>query len=473
MQSTPSFWRKTIVTGALVASVFSMGIEGIGATNAAPAGVSARGLIKTVAGTGRNGYTGTGKPATGARISWPYSVSADIGGNVFVCEGDNQVIRRIDLIPGILRLIAGTHEEGFAGDGGPATSAQFSFPSCVVVDSRRHVWIADSGNMRVRRIDASTGFVRTVAGKAGRGFSGDGGPATQALLDVPNTIAVDANGNLFISDANNNRVRRVDARSGIIDTVLGTGEPGYNGDGADARETQIGLVNGLALDAAGNLYFSDASNNRVRRVDAQTKIVTTVAGTGEPGFAGDGGSALEARLRYPAGLALDVDGSILIADRFNNRIRRVDGETGIITTLAGTGVEGYTGDGGPATDAQLNEPSAISLDPAGVLYIADTGNFAVRAVPGVGAAGKGIQTPVIDGVTYEKPTLTIMGANLFAMPGVVVRINGRNVVPKVGLLDPTNLKITVGPKQSRLVPGDNEVVVTVGGIDSNTFVMQR
>jgi trimeric autotransporter adhesin len=475
MQSTPTVWRTRLATAALAASVALMGTEGIAATGPtqSTAARSAPGIITTVAGTGRKGYTGNGKPASGARIAWPSSVATDVGGNVFLCEPDNCVIRRVDLVPGTMRLIAGSKQEGFAGDGGMATEARLSFPGSVFVDSRRHVWMSDSGNMRIRKVDASTGAIQTVAGKQGRGFTGDGGPATSALLDTPGAITVDAAGNLYFYDTNNHRIRSVKAATGVIDTLVGTGETGYNGEGGDARDTQIGHVGGLALDAAGNLYFSDASNSRIRRVDAETNVVTTVAGTGEPGFEGDGGPATEAQLQYPAGVVVDVDGSVIFADRYNNRIRRVDGDSGIITTVAGLGLPGYAGDGGPALHALLDKPNGVALDQAGVLYIADTSNHAIRAVPGIGAASREIQTPVITDATYEKPLLTITGSHLFAMPGVVVRINGRNVKPRVGLLDASQLRITVGPKQAHLVPGDNEVVVVVGGIESNTFVLRR
>jgi len=474
MRSITRMRRTRIAIYGLAIAVALAGIDRLGTTRVEAAGpATARGMITTIAGTGIRGYSGNGKPAERARVAWPSSVATDIGGNVFVCEPDNQVVRRVDLVPETMRLIAGSHAEGYSGDGFAATNARLSFPGAVFVDSRRHVWISDSGNMRIRKVDAGTGDIRTVAGKSGRGFSGDGGPATSAFLDTPGALTVDDEGNLYFFDTNNNRIRRVDGRTGVIYTVVGTGEAGFNGDGGAARETQIRGVGGLALDEAGNLYFSDSGNDRVRRVDADTDIVTTVAGTGEGGFDGDGGLAIEAQLQNPQGIALDVDGSILVADRGNNRVRRVDAETGVITTVAGNGERGYSGDGGPAVDARLNEPNAVALDGAGVLYIADTLNHAIRAVPGIGAASEGIPRPVVTGASYEKPTLAIEGTGLFAFPGTVVRVNGRAILPRRATLGAERLDVEVGPKQLRLVPGDNEIVVVVAGVASEPYVLRK
>ena len=227
--------------------------------------------------------------------------------------------------------------------------------------------------------------IRTVAGTGAEGYTGDGGPATAATL-APAHVALDAAGNLYIADPLHLRVRRVDAATGLITTVAGTGAEGYTGDGGPATAATLGIgwddadvFISVALDAAGNLYIADPGNHVVRRVDAATGSITTVAGTGAEGYSGDGGPATAATL-IPAHVALDAAGNLYIADPFHLRVRRVDAATGLITTVAGTGAEGYAGDGGPATDAALAYPTDVALDAAGNLYIADPGNLRVRRV---------------------------------------------------------------------------------------------
>ena len=217
----------------------------------------------------------------------------------------------------------------------------------MAVDASGNLYIADTGNNRIRKVSA-TGIITTVAGNGSAGYSGDGGPATSAQLDGPEGVAVDGSGNLYIADTCNNRIRKVSA-TGIITTVAGNGSAGYSGDGGPATSAQLSLPAGVAVDGSGNLYIADSGNNRIRKVSA-TGIITTVAGNGSPGYSGDGGPATSAQLNQPAGVAVDASGNLYIADSSNNRIRKVSA-TGIITTVAGNGFDGYSGDGGPATSA--------------------------------------------------------------------------------------------------------------------------
>ena len=250
----------------------------------------------------------------------------------------------------------------------------------MAVDGAGNLYIADQYNNRIRRVD-STGTITTIAGTEERGFGGDGGPATQAPLFLPTGVAVDGEGNLYIADQYNHRIRRVDS-TGTITTIAGTGERRFGGDGGPAIRAQLDAPSGVAVDGAGNLYIADASNHRIRKVDS-IGTITTIAGTGEQGFGGNGGSASQAHLFFPTGVAVDGAGNLYIADVGNHRIRKVD-STGTITTFAGTGERGFGGPGGPAVQAQLDAPSGVAVDEAGNLYIADQYNHRIRRVDSTG-----------------------------------------------------------------------------------------
>ena len=337
------------------------------------------GVISTVAGDGNQGSTGDGGLATSASFSFPAGVVLDASNNLFIADQGNQRIRRVDAVSSIITTVAGDGSQGLSGDGGPATSAGLSFPADVVVlDISNDLFIADQGNQRIRRVDAVTGIITTVGVT-----TGDGGPATDAFLGDPTAAALDGAGNLFISDTGNDRIRRVDSVSGIITTVAGNGVEGFGGDGGPATSASLANPGGIALDTAGNLYFSDPGNQRIRRVDAVSGIITTVVGDGNQGFTGDGGPATSATLSFPGGVALDSGGNLFIADQGNHVIRRVDAVTGIITTVAGDGTQGFTGDGGPATSATLSFPFDVTVDSSDNLFIADQFNHRIRRVDAV------------------------------------------------------------------------------------------
>ncbi len=338
------------------------------------------GIITTVAGTGAQGYGGDGGPAVGAPLNFPTGVAADTAGNLFIADAGNNRVRRVDAATGVITTVAGTGESDHNGDGIPATAANLGNPIGVAVDAAGNLFIADYGNNRVRRVDTATGFITTVAGTGIGGYGGDGGPAAGASLLSPAAVAVDAVGNLFIADQGNYRVRRVDAVTGVITTVAGSDVQGYGGDGGPATDAALITPTGVAVDAAGNLFIADSYNSRVRRVDAVTGVITTVAGTSGAGFGGDGGPAAAAPLAYPAAVAVDAAGNLFITDSGNGRVRRVDAVTGLISSVAGDGTFAYGGDGGPAAGASLNLPTGAAVDAGGNLFIADYGNNRVRKV---------------------------------------------------------------------------------------------
>jgi sugar lactone lactonase YvrE len=334
-------------------------------------------IITTVAGNGLTGYSGAVLPATNTSLNNPYAVALDAVGNFYIADTDNESIRKVTP-NGILTTVAGNGATGYFGDSGPATNASLNYPFGVALDAVGNLYIADLGNGRIRKVGAN-GIITTVAGNGDQGYSGDGGPATNASLFSPGGVAFDGVGNLYIADVDNQRVRKVDT-NGNITTVAGTGALGYYGDGGPATNADLDYPSGLALDAAGNLYIGDPGNERIRKVGTNG-IITTVAGTGASGYYGDGGPVTNADLDYPSGLALDAVGYLYIADVYNQRTRRVD-TNGITTTVAGTGTgaPGYYGDGGPPTSASLNYPFGVALDAAGNLYIADTYNQRIRKV---------------------------------------------------------------------------------------------
>jgi sugar lactone lactonase YvrE len=371
--------------------------------------VLATGTITTVAGTGVPGFSGDGGPATGGQLNVPFGVAVDDEGNLFLADMGNHRIRTVVLAAGSITTLAGTGTLGFSGDGGPASAAQFNTAVAVAVDPAGNLFVADRGNHRIRRIDRS-GIITTVAGTGSAGFSGDGGPASAAQFNTAVAVAVDPAGNLFVADRGNHRIRRID-RSGIITTVAGTGTRGSSGDAGPATSAHLDGPAGLAVDAAGNLFIADQDNHRVRKVVLETGIITTVAGTGSAGFSGDGGPAVAARLNGPAGLAVDVTGNLFITDQDNHRVRKVVLETGIITTVAGTGSVGFSGDSGPASSAQLNGPVSIAVDSSGDLFIADRGNHRIRWVAfGLDPVITGLS--VASGAQGTTLTTAISGTNL-------------------------------------------------------------
>lgn len=425
--------------------------------------------ILKVAG-GDRGFSGDGGPAEQAKLKNPTAVVVDSRGVLYIADRDNHRIRRVDPLTRTITTLAGNGKQGFAGDGGPAEQASLAFPSSLALDSAGNLFIADTQNNRIRRVDAVSSIITTVAGNGIANFEGDGGPATQAGLDGPQGVAVDRQGNIYIADtgrfdmAGTNRVRRVDAQ-GVITTVAGSGAFGSEGDGGPATNASLTLPRGVASSLSGDFFIADTDNNRVRRVDTQG-VITTVAGTGLLGYTGDGVAAVTSALGSPISLVVDAAGNLFIADRDNNRVRRVDTQ-GVITTVAGNGRPGSQGDLGPAAAASLNSPYGVALDEAGNLFIADSANNRVRMVL---AATSHSDSPRILEALYKNNRLTISGSG-FGFAGAAVSINGRDITTRVTGQSGVEIVLKGNRKKLGLAPG-SEIIVTCNGASSNTFIFK-
>jgi sugar lactone lactonase YvrE len=331
--------------------------------------------ITTFAGTGAPAYSGDTGPATAAALNMPQGVTVDGPNGVYIADAENHRVRLV-APDGTIRTVAGIGTPGATGDNGQATAAQLFSPASIAMDGSGGFYIADTGNHRIRRVFAN-GIIVTVAGTGTPGFSGDGGFATAAQLNFPSGLAADAAGNLYISEYGNHRIRKLDG-AGLISTIAGTGVAGFNGDNQPATTAQLNSPRGLSLDTAGNLLVADFNNHRIRKLTPGANI-TTVAGTGAAGFSGDGGPATASQLQSPSGVAVDSQNSIYIADYGNHRIRKLSA-TGAITTYAGTGTASFSGDGGNATAAHLNGPWGVAVNSARDVLIADTLNHRIRRV---------------------------------------------------------------------------------------------
>ena len=344
--------------------------------------IHAQSIITTVAGTGTSGYTGDGSAATAARLDQPADVetSYTVEGAYYVVDAASHVVRRIGP-GGVIRTIAGNGTAGYSGDGGPATAAQLSNPKSVDIDHAGNIYISDYDNNVIRKV-SSTGIITTFAGNGSFGYSGDGGQATAAELNGAWGLETDASGNVYISDVDNNVIRKVDKTTGVITTYAGNGTGTFAGDGGQATAASLNSPTSISLDDNGNLYILDHHNNRIRKVNA-SGVIRTIAGNGSTGFSGDGGPATAARLRIAWGIDADDMGNVYFSDEGNRRIRKID-TSGTIRTVVGTGSTGYTGDGGPATAARIGSlVEGLGLDSRGNLYVADQNNHVVRYVTNV------------------------------------------------------------------------------------------
>ena len=340
--------------------------------------VSSAGVITRVAGTGAPGNSGDDGPATDAELNGPVGVAVTADGGFLIADFGNNVVRKVSSA-GVITRVAGTGAPGNSGDDGPATDAELNGPVGVAVTADGGFLIADFGNNVVRKV-SSAGVITRVAGTGAPGNSGDDGPATDAELNGPVGVAVTADGGFLIADFGNNVVRKVSS-AGVITRVAGTGAPGNSGDDGPATDAELNGPVGVAVTADGGFLIADFGNNVVRKVSS-AGVITRVAGTGTAGNSGDDGPATDAELNEPAEVAVTADGGFLIADRINNVVRKVS-SAGVITRVAGTGAAGNSGDDGPATDAELNEPFGVAVTADGGFLIADEGNSEVRKVSSV------------------------------------------------------------------------------------------
>ena len=437
--------------------------------------------ISTVAGDGTAGYSGDGGAALSASINSPFGVAADNAGNFYIADFTNERIRKVSL-GGVITTIAGNGSAGYGGDGGPATSAMLSRPSHVTVDAGGNLYIADSGNSRVRKVTPD-GTITTIAGNGVPAEGGDGGPATSASLYYPEDAVADSAGNVYIADGDGNTIRMVSA-DGIITTVAGNGQAGFSGDGGRATNAALNNPTSVAVDGSGNLYIGDTNNNAVRKV--ANGIITTIAGTGARGFAGDGGPATAAKLSGPTA-RLDPSGNIYIADSGNFRVRVVL-TSNIIWTVAGDGTRGFSGDGGPATNANLI-PAGVAVTNSGGVYIADPADDRIRLLT------PALQAPSISsgGVV----SASAFGEFTSISPGSWIEIYGSNLAADsrswtgadfTGINAPTSLdgtSVTIGGQSAfidyispgqvnALVPsnvatGTQPMIVTAPGGTSATY----
>ena len=385
-------------------------------------------IITTVAGMGpASGYSGDNGPATAAKLNTPLATKVDFHGNVFFSDYNNNVVRKIEA-GGIITTIAGNSTAGYSGDGSAATAAMLNHPNNLAFDKHGNLFVADESNNVIRKVD-TLGIITTVAGNNVAGYNGDNIPATAAMLNQPTGVAFDSLGNLYIADVQNARVRMV-ATSGIITTIAGTGVLGFGGDNGPATAAMIDGIITLNFNNIGELYAVDQSNYRVRKISGG--IITTVAGNGSSGYSGDSGPATAAGL-FPTTTAFDKSGNLVICDAFNNRIRIVN-NTGIISTIAGNATNGYFGDGGPATAAELNIPSGVTFDVCNNLYFCDQGNNVIRkityftgmpAISGPMTVGTGWSINLsisIDGGTWSSgsPSVATVDSSTGVVTGITV-----------------------------------------------------
>jgi len=419
--------RPTMSTIVALAVVVALGVASAGAQT-----------VTTVAGNGAASFSGDGGQATSAAMNHPRGVAFDASGNMYIADELNHRIRRVTP-GGVITTFAGNGTAGFSGDGVLAPNAQLNQPEDVLADASGNIYIADSGNHRIRKISPG-GTISTIAGTGTFGFNGDNQAAVNAQLNRPVSIALDASGNLYIADASNHRVRKM-TTSGTITTVAGNGVQGYSGNGGSATSARLRFPVGIALDSANNLYIADAGNHVVREVTAGGIIFNaagngTGAGTDTGGFSGDGGAAVSARLNTPEDVVVDSAGTLFIADTANYRIRKVT-SNGTISTVAGTGFDGFSGDGGSALAATFNLPWAVAMNASGALFVGDMFNNRIRRISGAGApalplpssgpsGGGGTGSPsvssggVVNNASYTR-------ASLRMAPGIIAAVFGSNL----------------------------------------------
>ena len=361
--------------------------------------------------------------ATSVPLILPGGLAYDAAGNLYFAETGNHVVRRMSAT-GVLTTVAGTGVQGFGGDGGAATSAMLDSPLAVALDAAGDLYIADSHNHRIRRVDAVSGNITSLA----------------MSMDLPSALAVDAAGDVYFADQRTHLIRRINSATGVVATLAGNGVQGYSGDGGLATLAAIDSPSGIALDVAGNLYLADTHNHRIRRVDAATGIISSIAGMGQPGFTGDNGAGTAATLNLPRGLAVDALGNLFVVDANNQRVRRIDAATGQITTIAGEGTQAFTGDSNPAIAASLNSPRGVTISPTNLPTVSDAGNQRIRQVDSAAniytIAGLGTSTAgtlILAGPTVTRYGTGALTVTLVASPatGLVTFFDAMQGAPQL------------------------------------------
>ena len=424
------------------------------------------GSIQTIAGNGSPSFTSDGGPANQAALNVPVDVSFDRSGNLFIADQFNHRIRKVTP-NGTISTVAGNGSAGFSGDNGPAVNAQINTPTGVFADGSGNLYIADVGNQRIRKVD-SAGIITTLAGNGAKAYGGDGGPAINASFYNAVRVAVDPSGNVLVADQSNHRIRRI-TPSGTITTFAGNGagtpaNGAFSGDGGPATSASLNNPTALAVDAAGVVYIADQFNQRIRKV-AVDGTITTIAGTGTAGFAGDGGPAAAALLNYPGGITVDAAGNLYFNDDINYRTRQIS-TNGTITTIAGSGVKDFSGDGGPATSAALNGNFGVALDLLGNLFIADSNNNRIRevfgAVPGF--------TPSTSAAAFTNAASFVSGGS----PGAFATLFGAHLTRNLtGVLQTSSVPLPASLAGTTVTVGGTTApifnVVNINGSEQISF----
>lgn len=377
-------------------------------------------IITTIAGSGSSGFSGDGGLATTARLNLPFNITFDKSDNIYIADTYNNSVRKIDSESGIISTVVGTADK--------KQVSELKTPTGLTFDNFNNLFIADLANLRIRKVNLDTGSSITLVGKK----SEIERPNIDSYLGGPFSVVFDKVGNLYVSINGDHKVSKVDFSTGIVSIIAGTGEMGYSGDGVLAKNSKLNSPTGLALDGKGNLFISDSGNERVRKVDLTTGIISTIAGTGVNGFLGDGSLAIKSQLSNPIGLAVDDQGDLFIVDRNNNRIRKINISTGIISTIAGTGEAGFSGDGDLARNALLSNPTGLAFSSDGDLFVVDRGNNRIRRISGLTSNADELEleanllvypNPSTDKITIElKNDLDLKGASLFSINGKQTRV---------------------------------------------------